>query len=363
MWRRFVWAFAITAAAALVLCLLLILLVDPIGISPIALGTPKSGYAFKDRRFLAQEVIRSGAYDSFLVGSSTLHSVDPDWADAAFGGRFANVSIHGATLYELRRVIELAARRVPDLKRVVLGIDVKRWCRAEPPRRYHRKAVFPEWLYDGSRLNDFQALLNIKMLNAAFSQLAVDLGYSAPAVPTNGYRNELDDTKWAAFKAKEDRCKGGCNAPVALEEDNEDESEAADEHVRVYPALTWLRDAILALPQETEFVAVLMPLRASALARLSPSELDRIQACKARIARLAARRHGSVVDFFRVSDWTRNDDNFWDDDHVRVGLARALIVRTQEAVARQRDAEDGVYGVIGGQTGAGREAPAATAGR
>ncbi len=237
MWRRFLWAFAITGASALVLCLLLILLVDPIGISPIALGTPKSGYAFKDRRFLAQEVIRSGAFDSFLVGSSTLHSVDPDWADAAFGGRFANVSIHGSTLYELRRVIELAGRRVPDLKRVVLGIDVKRWCRAEPPRRYHRKAVFPEWLYDGSRLNDFEALLNMKMLNAALGQLAVDLGYSAPAVPANGYRNELDDTKWAAFKAKEDRCDGGCNAPVALEEDNEDEPEAADEHVRVYPAL------------------------------------------------------------------------------------------------------------------------------
>jgi hypothetical protein len=289
-----------------------------------------------------------------------LHSVDSDWADAAFGGRFANVAIHGSTLYELRRVIELAARRVTDLKRVVLGIDVKRWCRAEPPRRYHRKAIFPEWLYDGTPFNDFEGLLNIKMLNAAFSQLAVDLGYTAPAVPMNGYRNELDDTKWAAFEAKEEHCQGGCNAKLALEEDTDDEAEPGDEHVRVYPALSWLRQAILSLPQETEFVAVLMPLRASALARLSPSELNRIAECKTRIARLAARRHGTVVDFFRVSEWTRNEDNFWDDDHLRVAFARALIVSTQEAVARGRDADDGVYAVVSGETGARQPAPAAT---
>src|SRR5450755_2437195 len=110
MWRRFLWAFAISGAVFLTLCLGLILLVDPIGVSPIALATPKSGYAFKDRRFLAQQVIRIGQFDSYLVGSSTLHSVDPEWANAAFGGRFANVAIHGATLYELRRVVELAGR-------------------------------------------------------------------------------------------------------------------------------------------------------------------------------------------------------------------------------------------------------------
>ena len=348
MWRRFLWAFAITGAVFLALCLALILLVDPIGVSPIALATPKSGYAFKDRRFLAQQVIRSGRFDSYLVGSSTLHSVDPEWANAAFGGRFANVSIHGATLYELRRVVELAGRSVPDLRRVVLGLDVKRWCRAEPPRRYHRKAVFPEWLYDGSRLNDFEALLNMKMLNAAFAQLAVDVKRNAPAVPANGYRNELDDTKWAAFKAKEGSCEGGCDKHVALEEEDEDEPADAEESVRVYPALPWLRQAILSLPKKTEFIAVLMPLKASALARLPAPERNRIEACKQRIARLAARRHGTVVDFFVASDWTRNDDNFWDSDHLRVGFARALIFRVKEAVMRRRDADDGVYRVITG---------------
>ena len=187
MWRRFLWAFAITAASALVLCLLLILLVDPIGISPIALGTPKSGYALKDRRFLAQEVIRSGDFDSFLVGSSTLHSVDPDWADAAFGGRFANVSIHGATLYELRRVIELAGRRVPDLKRVVLGIDVKRWCRAEPRAAIAARPCSRNGSMTRSRLDDFEALFDIKMLNTAHGPAGRQSRLRRPAVPANGY--------------------------------------------------------------------------------------------------------------------------------------------------------------------------------
>ncbi|MGZ8416154.1 MAG: hypothetical protein ACXWVQ_04070, partial [Methyloceanibacter sp.] len=97
MWKRFLRAFAITGAAALALAVTLILLVDPLGVSPVAAFEPKPGYALKDRRFLAQQMIRNGQFDSFLVGSSTIHSVDPDWAEGAFGGEFANLAIHGAT--------------------------------------------------------------------------------------------------------------------------------------------------------------------------------------------------------------------------------------------------------------------------
>src|SRR6185312_15728579 len=73
MWRRFLRAFAITGAGALMLVVALVLLVDPLGVSPIGLFEPKAGYAMKDRRFLVQQLIRSGQFDSFLLGSSTIH--------------------------------------------------------------------------------------------------------------------------------------------------------------------------------------------------------------------------------------------------------------------------------------------------
>ena len=55
-------------AAALALTLSLILLIDPLGVSPVAVIEPKPGYAMKDRRFVAQQLIRSGQFDSFWWG-------------------------------------------------------------------------------------------------------------------------------------------------------------------------------------------------------------------------------------------------------------------------------------------------------
>jgi hypothetical protein len=148
MWKRFLRAFAITGVAALALVIVLVLLVDPLGVSPVGLFEPKAGFALKDRRFLVQQLIRSGQFDSFLLGSSTIHSVDPNWAKAAFGGSFANLSIHGATPHELARVLEAVARSRPRLRTIVLGLDGGRWCGAKPPETYHPRAVFPESLYD-----------------------------------------------------------------------------------------------------------------------------------------------------------------------------------------------------------------------
>jgi hypothetical protein len=141
MWQRFLRAFGIVYVATLGSAILLLLLVDPLSVSPVALVMPKHGYALKDRRFLAPQVIRSGQFDSFLVGSSTIHSVDPAWAEAAFGGRFANIAIHGVTPYELTRVLGLVGSSVPGLRRLILGLDADQWCDVRSAQRYHVKAV------------------------------------------------------------------------------------------------------------------------------------------------------------------------------------------------------------------------------
>jgi len=184
MWKRFLRAFAITGVAALALVIVLVLLVDPLGVSPVGLFEPKAGFALKDRRFLVQQLIRSGQFDSFLLGSSTIHSVDPNWVKAAFGGSFANLSIHGATPHELARVLEAVARSRPRLRTIVLGLDGGRWCGAKPPETYHPRAVFPESLYDAgassfrSTASCSKDVLSISILNQAHCRddAAVHLG-------------------------------------------------------------------------------------------------------------------------------------------------------------------------------------------
>jgi hypothetical protein len=65
-----------------------------------------------------------------------------------------------------------------------------------PTRVSRSSPVFPEWLYDEDRLNDFSSLLNLTMLEAAYDQLKVLIGLKRAELPANDYRNQLKDAKW-----------------------------------------------------------------------------------------------------------------------------------------------------------------------
>ena len=345
MWKRFLRAFAITGAAALALVIALVLLVDPLGVSPVGLFEPKAGFALKDRRFLVQQLIRSGQFDSFLLGSSTIHSVDPDWAEAAFGGKFANLAIHGATPHELARVLEAVARSRPRLRTIVLGLDGGRWCGAKPPETYHPRAVFPESLYDADRLNDFLVLLNMEMLNTSFEQLAVDLKLEAPQTAADGYRNELDEAKWKPFKPGKDACKLACEEKVPATDRGATASIGTPQHS--FPALRLLEEAIASLPTGAKLIVVMMPPHISAQPDTAAERAD-LDLCKQRIAALATSRSGYTIDFDIASAWTRNADNYWDASHFRTAIAKDFVRRVKEAIERRRDAEDGVYRYLAG---------------
>ena len=346
MWQRFLRAFAITAAAVLALSLAAILLVDPLGVSPIAVVAPKSGYALTDRRFLAQQVIRSGQFDSFLVGSSTIHSVDPHWAEEVFGGEFANLAIHGVTPHELTRVLDMIGRSTPRLRTVVLGLDAESWCAATAPARYHPKAVFPESLYDADRFDDFATLLNFKLLEASFKQLAVDLKIKAPKTEADGYRNELDDAKWKPFKPGRDTCQLACDeAPASTNGGGGARSGKSGQHQ--FPALRLLEQALSSLPARTKLIVVLMPPYASKLPDTAGQRAD-LGLCKRRIAALASDKRGYAIDFDIASPWTLNAENYWDASHFRIVIAKAFIPRIKEAMEHRRDAEDGVYRYLAG---------------
>ena len=347
MWKRFLRAFAITGAAALALTLALILLVDPLGVSPVAMVRPKSGYALKDRRFLAPQLIRSGQFDSFLVGSSTIHSVDPHWAEGAFGGEFANLAIHGATPHELTRVLEMIGKSEPRLRTVILGLDTGKWCGAKVPETYHKTAVFPESLYDADRLDDFLALLNLKMLDTSLKQFVIDLKLEAPKTEADGYRNELDEARWKPFKPGKDDCKLACDETVATTGAGGGEAQSAETRERFFPALRLLEEPLASLPAGTKLIVVVMPRHISTQPD-SASERGDLDLCKRRIAALATSKRGYAIDFAIASTWTRNADNYWDSSHFRTAIAKALVLRIKEAVERRRDAEDGVYRYLAG---------------
>jgi hypothetical protein len=353
MWSRFLWAFGLTALTGLAGCLLLILLVDPLGVSPIGVIS-KPGYAVSDRRFVAPQIIASGDFDSFLVGTSTIHHVDPASANSALGGRFATVAIHGGTPYELTKMMQLIGRNAPQAKRIIIGVDARRWCKTEPYAQYNPKVLFPDWLYDESRVNDFQGLLNLKMVGYSVRQFKIAAGWRAPLIPATGYSNSLVDSRWSLSTARKNLYKKHKKDAAAHGLDDADEA-ADTEGKHDHPDLVSLDRALTALPAQADVILVVMPSHFTALLNKDRSDIER---CKREIAALVDKRHGTMIDFRIDSAWTRNDENFFDENHFRVGLAEALIKRVKQAMDQKQDAEDGVYRLLAGGKSLSRNADA-----
>ena len=234
------------------------------------------------------------------------------------------------------------------LRRLILGVDVARWCETNGYKQYRRDAVFPEWLYDKSRLDDFSALFNLDMVEWAYEQLKLLLGLDSPAVPANGYRNFLNEKLWTAARAKE-KLYGSKGSPLRR-------WTPMRAQISTFPpclARSSLTFACFAkrpirsrpLPK---LIVVIMPSHASSFLNDDKDERDTIEQCKRSIATEITYPRVTVLDFRIPSIWTRNDNNFWDRNHVRVGLAKGLVLRIKEAVERRRDAEDGVYRYLAG---------------
>jgi hypothetical protein len=346
MWRRFLYSFALTGGVGLGLCLAVVLLADPLGVSPLAL-VRKPGFAFDDPRFFAPQLLADENFDSYLIGTSTIHSVDPQWSEKAFGGHFAIIALQGGTPYELSRVVKaLSARH--GVRRVIFGIDATTWCKTQHLKRFRDDAVFPEWLYDEYRLNDLAALLNLQMVRFSLRQLAIAFG-APPAVPGNGYRNHLDDAKWDARKARKKLYGSKEPATVASRLSETENARVPLKSSDAYPALRLLQEAFSTL-SEAEFIVALMPFHAS-VRQGSAGERRRLEDCKQSIVNLLGKQGVHVVDFNIDSPWTTNDDNYWDRSHIRVGVARSFIFHLAEAIARREDADDGVYRYLSDQSG------------
>ena len=73
----------------------------------------------------------------------------------------------------------MIAHNVPHVRRLIVGIGTNRWCRRSSSGS-REAAVFPDWLYDESRVNDLPSVFNLKTVEAAYEQLEVELGFEPP---------------------------------------------------------------------------------------------------------------------------------------------------------------------------------------
>lgn len=325
-WRGWSKAFALAALALTALLFGFIAALDPYG-ARVQAGQSARPLMDLNQRFMYPQIVKSGAFDSAVLGTSTLRLLDPAILSMGLSARFANLGMNAATPWEQAQIASLFARRVAAPKLVIWGID-QNWCEADATSETRRLTPrpFPPWLYDDSAWNDWPKQLNFTTLEIALRLAAHRLGLQPERLRGDGYEvftppEGTYDLARARFHLYR---RSGGRAPDLTPQLPPVEVPATERASWQFPALAWLEQGLAAFPTTTRRLIVLPPVHASALPREGSAAWQRFEACKAQIGAIAARRQAVIADYAHPSVLTREDANYWDPAHYRLPIARRI---------------------------------------
>ena len=152
LYRRWVCGFAAVTACLLLLCAAVVYLVDPCLYYRIP---DKWQPVFFSERYQAAGLAKNVPADTILVGTSMAANYHASQIGETFGTTAVRITIPDGYLSEFDRVMNVAFRSQPR-QRVLFGLDVNILIRDESGVT----SSMPDYLYDRSRLNDVQYLLN-----------------------------------------------------------------------------------------------------------------------------------------------------------------------------------------------------------
>jgi hypothetical protein len=340
-WRGFVMVAVGGFWGAVAFLAVFVLLMNPYGNLPHILF---SEHAITDinQRFQYPALVRSGRYDSIVIGASDSRLLHPKALERVFGGHFANLAMNAGQAYEQYRLADLFIRQVKQTRTLLIGLDHV-WCKEDALEQRTTFRGFPEWMYDDNQWNDLVYMLNAKSIEISGRRLGVALGLKSPRFPA-GY--EVFTPPESAYDPIKVRHKlWGEEGPRTFE------AAAADNraHTRsdwMFPALGWL-DEILGRVHGRKVLAF-MPSHVAAQPIPGSGKAARADACKMRIAEIAARHGASFIDFNIRSAITTDDDNYWDRLHYRLPIADRIVRGIQQALATGKDDPNGDWRYLAG---------------
>ncbi|NEU11965.1 hypothetical protein G3T14_07460 [Methylobacterium sp. BTF04] len=341
-WRRFI---ALVVGVSLGLGLAVVAFVaamDPYGLHAAA-GRRAGPLMDSNQRFMYPQVVRSGAYDAAVFGTSTARLLDPVDLDRTFGGHFANLAMNAATPFEQVEMARLFLRHASP-RTILWGLD-RNWCEADADTRRFTFRPFPSWLYtEGTPLGALRQV-NWQSLAAASAVLLHRVGKAPVRLRGDGYAVFTPpEASYDAARAALHIHGGRTALPDAAGDPDSAPRAASDPEAM--PALAWLDDTLAALPPTTAAIVAFMPAHVAAQGAPGTPMATREAACKAHVAEIGRRRGALVVDFRIPSPVTREDTNYWDALHYRLPIAARIVAALGAARAKTADASDGFYSVL-----------------
>lgn len=339
----FIRPFGLALAGLAALLVSFILVLDPYGVSPLNRGRPRPIMDI-NQRYMYPQVIRSGRFDSAVIGTSTSRLLDPAALDKAFGGRFANLAMNAATAWEQEQVGLLFLRNTPRVGTMLIGTDAM-WCLEGNNLPRITERGFPEWMYDDYPLNDLPQVFNLKTLEIAGRLAGHHLGLMPVRMRSDGFDvftppEESYDAARARFHLWQGFPQQRITPVVPPAHLTETERTAIS-----LSALPRLESLLIATPRTARRIVVHMPVHIAALPAPGSRGALVLDECKRRIGAIAASYGATFIDFAIPSEITTKDENYWDPLHYRLPIAQRIIDGVASVLAGGRDAPDGSYRV------------------
>jgi len=340
-WRRFVLAVVGGFGAIIAFLAIFIVLMNPYGNLPKLVF---SEHAITDinQRFQYPALIRSGRYDSIVIGASDARLLRPQMLDEAFGGHFANLSMNAGQAWEQYQLVDLYLRQPGKTRMLLMGLD-RLWCDVDADEDRVTFRGFPDWMYDDNPWNDLSYMLNRQTVEISARRLAVAAGFKYARF-ADGY--EVFTPPESAYDKVKVRNKlWGKAGPREIEPVTPPYAPSEEERASwQYPAHPWLEEILSRFPGR--IVLAFMPAHVSAQPVPGSKKAARAEACKQRIAEMAKQHKASFVDFNIESEITSKDDNYWDRLHYREAIADRIVADLAEALTTGKDDPNGDWRVL-----------------
>ncbi|MHB2166054.1 hypothetical protein [Alsobacter sp. R-9] len=341
-WHSMARTLAVSLGGGLAAVGAFITLVDPYDVVPFS---PPAQRPIMDlnQRWMYPSIVRSGRYDSLVIGTSTIRLLDPQELDRAFGGRFANLAMNSATAWEQLQVAQLFLREKGAPRTLLVGIDLP-WCAQNADKETITFRGFPPWMYDDNRWNDILHLFNGKTLEIAFRLVGYWIGVREPRYREDGYEVFVPpESQYDLARVRTHLYPNG-QTPLPPVEPPVTLSREQKARLR-FPAVEWLSDYLDALANRTRIVIAVMPVHITGQPQAGSEAAAVERTCIERIAAMAHRYNALMVDWRYPSALTRDDTRYWDPLHYRLPVASG-IVRTLEAASRGETSKDGSWTVL-----------------
>lgn len=342
-WSRHLNLLGLTFVVANAALYLFVLAMNPFGNLP---NTVLTQHLMMDdnQRYQYPSVVRSGRYDSLIIGTSTSRLLDPKPFQAALGGTFANVALNSGTAWEQTELTKLFLRHQKKPHALVVGLDYV-WCARDADRERITFRGFPEWMYDDRPWNDLAYMYNTRAIEIAGRRLGAAITGRAPRLPTDGWEIFTPPEKsYDLAKAQAYIYGTGPRLPP-VPKVPPDTMTAAEREALLFPALDWL-EKLIADGGWQRVVLLFPPVHLKSQPQPGTRSALVEAECKLRVANLGAVHKIPVVDFRINSEITARDQNYWDPLHYRVAIAERVAKGAVQAIASGRNSPNGDWRML-----------------